>query len=437
MSVVTSLEETGPCRKKLTFEIPAEAVEAEMGRVVGSFRQKVRMPGFRRGKVPDTVVRKRFREEIRQEVIDRLLPRYLHQAQAEKNLEPLLPPQVEDLEIEDGKPMTVVASLEIRPEIQLADYRDFDLPQTDVEPKPGEIEEALNDLRRHHATWVPVERASGRGDLVSATVVDAETGEPAADGPIHVELGAQGVDEELTVALTGLVAGQGAEYRPGAGGEAPRQLRVEVLAVKEQELPELDDALAAKVGLETADQLREAVVANLRRSKEQALRHQRQRAMLEQLRRRHPLELPAGVVQRERERMLQEYGEQLHARGVDVESAKIDWEALAAQLEPEAERRVHERLLLDAIGAACDLRLDESEFERVLASIAARQQQSSLAVRQQLAESGRLEGLRAEMLRQRTIRFLLGEDPPGDDTAGDSEDAVTEDSASTDSENGP
>ena len=424
MSVVTSLEETGPCRKKLTIEVPAEAVDAEMGRVVGSFRRNLKLPGFRQGKVPDSVVRRRFGEEIRQEVVDRLLPRYWRQAQAEKNLDPLLPPQVEDLELEPGKPMTVVASVEIRPEIELGDYRDFELPKGEVESGEAEVEDAITDLRRQHAVWIPVERAAGRGDLIVGRITDHTDGDgPAADQPIHVELGAEGVDEELTLALTGLSEGQSTEVRQGAGTDEEREMCVEVLAVKEQELPELDDEFAAKLGLETVDELRAAVDTSLRRDKEHDSRVARERALLEQLRRRHPFELPDGVVEKESERMLNEYAEQLHSRGVDIEQAGIDWEGLAGQVKPEAERRVHDRLLLDAVCAAENLRLDESEFERVLSSIAAQQKRSSLAVRQELSENGRLEPLRAQMLRQQAVRLLLGEDE-------------TEDPDSTDTANG-
>ena len=414
MSVVTSIENTGPCSKKLTIEVPAEAVEAEMGRVVGKFRKSLRLPGFRRGKVPVSMVHKRFREEIRQEVLDRLLPRYWHQAQAEKDLDPMLPPKVEELELEPGQPMTVVASVDTRPEIELRDFRNFDLPAEDTEPDAGEIEDAVTEVRRQHAEWRAVERPAARGDLVLARIVDAGAEAPAGN-PISIEVGGDNVDEELTLTLTGMSAGGSAEYGPD---DKPRQ--IEVVEVKEQELPELDDAFAGRLGLESPEELRQAVENDLRRSKERHLRQRREQSMLEQLRQRHPLELPSRVVDKESESMLQDYAEQLHAQGVDLDQAEIDWASLGDQLRPGAERRVHEQLLLDAVAKAEDIRLDENEFERFLSAAAAQQKQSSLMLRQQLSENGRLEPLRAQMLRAQTVRFLLGDSATEGDAAGDS-----------------
>jgi len=423
MSVVTAYEETGPCRRKLTIEIPVEAVDAEMNRVVGSFRKNIKLPGFRQGKVPASVIRKRFDGEIRQEVVDRLLPRYWHQAQSEKNLDPLIPPQFEELELEAGKPMTLVALVETRPEITLGEISDFKLPNTDSEVQDSEVDEVLHDLRRRHATWTPVDRAAGQGDLVSGRRLDvtADDEDSVTEEPLTVEVGGEGVDDELSLAVTGRSAGQSAEYSSKVGDE-DRNFRVEILAVKEQELPELDDELATKTGLDSLEALREAIAADLKRSKDQRNKMEREKAMLEQLRERHPVELPPRVVDKESEGMLREYAERLQSQGLDVSKAEIDWEGLATSVKPEAERRVHDRLLLDAVGTEKSFKLDEKEFERFLAAAAAQQQQTSLALRQQLSESGRLEPLRAEMLREQTKRHLLGEDPSEtDESSTDSE----------------
>ncbi len=434
MSVVTSIEDTGPCSKKLTIEVPAEAVEAEMGRVVGKFRKGLNLPGFRRGKVPVSMVHQRFQEEIRQEVLDRLLPRYWHQAQAEKDLDPMLPPKVEEVELEPGKPMTVVASVDTRPEVRLKDYNNFDLPAEDTDPTAGEVEDALTDLRRRHAEWGVVERPAARGDLVVARIT-GDGAQPAADEPIQVELGADGVDEELTLTLTGMSAGSSTEYRPQADGEQDR--RVEVLAVKEQDLPELDDDFASRVNLDSVEELRQAAEERLRQTKQHELRQRREQAMLEQLRQRHPLELPSRVVDKESEKMLQDYAEQLHSQGVNLEQAEIDWASLGEQLRPGAERRVHEQLVLDEIAKAEGVRLDENEFERFLSAAAARQQQSSLMLRQKLSENGRLEPLRAQMLRAQTVRFLLGDTASSDSASSATASSASASSAGATDENAP
>ncbi len=429
MSVVVACEEAGPWCKKLTIEIPAQAVEAEVGRVIGDYRRKLKIPGFRRGKIPVSLVRSRYWDAIEQEVAQRLVPRYWHQAQAEQNLDPLLPPRFEDPRIEDGEPMTLVASVETRPEIEIGELGEFSLPSESTEPLDEEVDEALADLARQHAAWSPVDRSAGRGDLVLARLETLEGEAPKADASgkapkIHVEIGGEGVPEELSLALTDLSAGQHTEYRGVLTGEAEGLYRLEVEEVKEQDVPEIDDAFAARMGpLESADALREAMVDELRRSKQGDLRRRREQALLEQLRERHPMELPAGVVQHESEELVERYAQRLAQQGVDIEKVTIDWEKLLAEAGPEAERRVHDRLLLDAVAKAEGVRLDEPEFERLLATLAAQQETSTPALRAQLSENGRLEPLRAQLLREQTVRRLLGEDSP--DTENPKADAAS------------
>ncbi len=435
MSVVTAIEDAGPCLKKLTIEIPATAVEAESGRVVDEFSRKVRIPGFRPGKVPTSMVRKRFKSEIEKEVVDRLLPRYWKQAQAEKDIEPLIAPTVDDLKLEEGQPMVVTISVETRPEIALGDYQSFDLPQDSADPTDADVDEQIAQLRKQAGRWLPVEREASRGDLVVADMKpvagahdhgaeghDHEGHDHAAHGhehepprarPAFVEIGAPGSDEELSLALTGQKAGQTFRHRQkhGEGEHAHyHDFDVTVREVKEQHLPEANDEWAKSFGdFDGLGQLREMVGLRLRERKADDLRRRRETALLDQLRERHPLALPEGAVRQETERLMQQWAEQISEQGANLQN--IDWERLAGDFRDPAEKRVHARLLLDAIARKDGIRLDESIFESFLAAAASQQKTSSLALRQRLAEEGRLEGIRAQMLRDQTLSHLLGEKP--------------------------
>ncbi|MEM1202216.1 MAG: trigger factor [Acidobacteriota bacterium] len=429
MSVVRSIEEVGPCRLKVTIEVPSPAVEAELGRVVQDYRKHAHLPGFRKGKVPAGVIRKRYRREIEKDLIERLLPRYWKQAQAEKGLDPLMPPMLDEPELVDGEPLTVVMSVETRPEIALGEVHDYDLPEESTEVSDDELAEALADLRRNFATWETVDRAAAQGDLVVGTVLkdsddDGETEVEAQ--PLHYEIGGKNGDEELSLALTGASAGQSVEHTTtqGEGDEAETvRWTVSVSEVKEQNLPELDDELASKVGeFETVSELEGAVGENLEARKKDDLRRRRQKALLDQLVERHPLTLPEGVVQQEAERLVQEYAEHMSRQGVDLENAGIDWGSMLDDIRPQAERRVHERLLLDAVAKKDGIRLDEAEFERFLGAAAAQQGLSSLALRQRLSENGQIDGLRGQMLRDQTLSQLLGEREASDDEGTETDD---------------
>ena len=424
MSVVVSQEDVGPCRKQLTVEVPAPAVEAETLRVLREFGNRVKVPGFRKGKVPADLVRRRFAKDIEQEVKDRLLPRYWRQAQAEASLEPLLPPEVGEVtDLKPGEPLTFVATVETRPAIELRNTRDFDLPDPPVEAGTLEVDEAVDSLRRQVAPWAEVSRPASRGDQASleiTTLASAEHPEEKTD-QVSIEVGDPAVWEELSLAVSGLAAGQEATFErkhehpaPADSGEPPvvheQRYRVKVAAVSERDLPPADDALAAKVSdLTTLDDLREAIRRQIADRKAADRRERRQRALLDQLRERHPLELPQGVVRREIQGLVQDYAEELARRGMDLERAGIDWSRVAEDMTPVAERRVHARLLLDAVADAESITVTEEEFERTLAAIARAQNTTTPALRRALDEDGRLSGLRQQMRREKTIRHLLGE----------------------------
>jgi trigger factor len=467
MSVVLSMQDVGPWRKQLTVEVPAPAVEAETERVVREYGQRVRIPGFRRGKVPAELVRRRFAKDIEREVIDRLLPRYWRQAQAESEIEPLLPPEVDEVrDLEPGGPLTFVATVETRPKVELGNIHDFQLPNPEIEPGELDVDKALDDLRIRFGEWVPVERPAARGDLVSTQITElpekqpdtpenpvtaaaaGTAGAPGSDAPpgtvgpkvepVEFEVGDERVWEELSLAVSGLAAGQEAPFTheggaapaaPSGGqadaaatGGAPRRFKVQVIAVKERELPALDDELAARVNPELGGltELRELVSRRLREARIEERAEQRQRALLDQLRERHPMELPQGVVQREVEHLASDYAESLARRGVRPEQAGLDWQRIREEMRPLAERRVHARLLLDAVAEAEPVVVTDEEFERALAILARAQKTTTPALRKALDENGRLAPLREQMRRDKTMRHLLGESPAADaaDTAG-------------------
>jgi trigger factor len=423
MSVVLAFEEVGPCRVQLRIEVPAPAVEAETARVTADYGRKARIPGFRKGKVPAALVRQHFGHEIEHEVIERLVPRYWRQAAAEKSLDPLGAPAVEKVELKAGEALTFDAVVEVRPKIELRNYRDFALPEVALEPTREEIDKAIADLRHGHAQWAAVERPAAAGDAVRARVVEATEAGNAEPQETEFELGAPRVWPEVSAAATGLAAGQSAPFtrREGEGDEArERTFEIHVVEVKEAHLPEADLEFARHFGtFETLEAFEADVARRIRVAKQDEARRVREQAMLDQLTERHPMELPEGVVHHETEDLLREYAEGLARRGVDLEKAEIDWQSMGEQARPHAERRVRARLLLDAVAVQERIEVAEPEFEQALALLARVQGVATPALRQRLDESGELAGLRARMRREKTVRLLLGEEPPpAAETAG-------------------
>ena len=443
MSVVLSVEETGPCEKQLKIEVPAATVDAETARITAEFRQRVKVPGFRPGKVPAEIVRKRFGDEIEKEVVDRLLPRYWRQAEAEVRLEALRPPAVEDVVARPGEPLVFTATVEVRPEFGLADLENFELPAPPTDVEDLEVERTLEDLRRDLAPWIEVERPAGRGDLVEALLAEvgagtaagetaagdassgqASTGEESAGEAggadagapqaVAFEVGDANVWEELSLEVAGKSLGQSGTFtrRPESGDEAGAQTyRIEITAVKERDLPPLDDALAARIGkFSTLGELRADLAGRIGGAKARQRRQLRERALLDQLRKRNPATLPRRVLEDEVRSMLTDYAANLGSRGVDPQSAGVDWERLGEQIRPQAEERVHARLLLDAVAERLEIEVPEEVFEATLAALARSQGASAAQLRRRLDADGRLGALRAQLRRERALDRLLGEE---------------------------
>ena len=452
MSVVQSIEDLGSSRTKLRVEVPQPAVEAETQRVAASYRQQARLPGFRRGKVPMELVRKRWAGEIEQDVIEHLLPRFLHQAVGEKELDPLGPPEVSDVDLVEGEGLSFTAVIEVRPEIELRDLDAFELPDPAVEPTDDEVSEALEDLRRQVADWVPADRPAARGDRIRGRLAPVDT-ETAAEGSedddaeapgaageaddgaagqadetpgqqVVFEVGAEDVWEELGLAAIGLTRGGSTEFgrsEPGEDGALgpERRFRLVVEEVEERDLPALDDDFASKLGeFDDLAALEADIRERLAVAKRRERRRTREQALLDQLRDRHPLALPPRVVEREVETMMRDYAESLARRGIDPERAGLDWNAIGGQLRPQAEKRVHARLLLDAVSEVEGVELGADQFEASLARLARAQGRSTPALRKALADAGTLDELKRRLTREKTILHLMNEDSEEADLVG-------------------
>ena len=443
MSVVNSIEDVGPWRKKLQIEIPASDVDSETTKVVRHYSRQVRLPGFRKGKVPASIVQQRFRAEIEHEVAERLVPVFWQKAREESELDPMLPPSVGELEIKEGEPLVFEATVEVRPEIEIGDLDGFDLPEGEAEPTDEEVGEAIERLREQVADWQDVERAASRGDRVALEVTELDDDEePKGDAqPLQVEVGGDQVWEELSLAVSGLEAGQETDFRrqeEHGDHSHVRHFAVKVSSVQERDLPPLDDELGKMIGdFETLDALRSDLSERLQQEKEHAIRSTREQAVMEQLRERYPVDLPKGVVEEETRELLREYAQNLARQGIDVEKVEIDWNKMGDDAKPQAELRVHSRLLLDAVVAHQELEVDGSVVDQRVALLARAQNKNVAAVRREMTRDGQLEALEQQLRRERALDRLLGvadEEEVGESSADEStETSLETDSVETDS----
>jgi len=429
MSVIVSIQESGAGRKEVKILVPAPAVAAETQRVTSEYRKRARIPGFRKGKVPASVIQQRFAEDIEREVTEVLIPRYWSQAESEAQLDLLMPPELGAVDQEAGEDLTFIAHVDVAPDFELRNVSDFELPDPGVEPAKEEISTAVQDVRRELSKFVEVDRAAAQGDRIQAKIRERVEGadEPEDTLPeaqdVTFEIGDAQVWEELSLAATGRKTGQQIEFErpdlgdeetgeePGAGAPAVRQFEGEILGVAERDLPPLDDAFAASVGdFETLADLEEDVGRRLRQRNSSQRRKQRETALLDQLVERHPFEISERVVRHEVEQMLGDYANDLARQGVDVEKTGMDWQKLGEQMAPQAERRVKARLILDQVAREQSVAVSDEDLEAALSAIARAEGRTSGSVRQALDKAGRLAPFKRQLVREKTVNQLLGED---------------------------
>jgi len=371
--VVLASRDESETRATLDIEVPAEDVERTYGAVARAFAQRAALPGFRRGHVPESLVQQRFAGEIREEVIERLLPAALTSAIEEKQLSVLGHPHVENLEWNPPGPIRFSARLDLKPVVDPGEYRDIPVEDVSVEPSEEELAQVLDRIRESHAEFHPVEgRRAAAGDFAVADVAGRfiEILQPGQDPrtfrdeKLTLEVGHADSMPEINDALAGALPGETRAFRKSFADDFPNEefrgktvdYEVTLVALKEKRLPEFDDEFARAVAqAESADVLREKVRANLRQEKEAARRRKFRRDILETILSRTSVPAPEVLVESEVVSSLRDYARYLATNGVDPKEA--DWEKLREDARPGAERRVREYLMLDAVarreGIAC------------------------------------------------------------------------------------
>ena len=422
MVVVTSREES-LTRTTLDIEVPAEDVERAYGAVSRAFAKRAKIPGFRPGHVPEPLVQQRFAGEIREEVIERILPAALSSAIQERNLAILGHPRVDGLEWNPPGPLRFSAHLDLRPVVDPGEYRGIPVEDLATEPAEEEVSGVLERIRDSHAEFHPVDgRPAAAGDFAVADISGRfiEILEPGQnprtfrDEKLTLEIGNPDSMSEINDALTGASPGETRTFRKTFPDDFPNEdyrgktidYEVTLVALKEKRLPALDDEFANAVAQsETVDSLREKVRANLRQEKEADRRRKFRRQILEAILSRTEVPAPEVLVESEVAASLRDYARYLAANGIDPKEA--DWEKIREDARPGAERRVREYLVLDSIARREEITVTDTELDAEIKRAAARRGVETSELRERLNKSDGLEALRDEMRLSRALDLLI------------------------------
>jgi len=429
----TEFTDVSEIRKHLTFEVPPDVVEAEIERVARQYARKAKVPGFRPGKVPAHVVRTRYKDQILQDVTHDLIPRLVGSELRERGLRPVAAPDIRDLVLEDGQPLSFLADFETLPPVDPGEYSGLALRRKPAVLEVGAVDRALEHLQERHARWQPVEdRPATSGDtlLVDLTrtrrerliTLPGESAPPAAEGTepeklenVTVELGASANPPGFDDHLVGTSAGDArdftvnypAEYEIEELAGATVDYAVSVKGIRRKELLALDDDFAKEVSdVETLEALRERIREDLQKGAEQEADHEMRHELLQQLASRVPT-APAALVDQEIDRRLEEFVRRLMEQGVDPMQAGVDWNQFRERQREVAEQTVKSTLIIDEIGRRESLEATEEDLAAEIDRFAERAGRTPVAIRARLEKEEALDRLREGIVREKTMAWLI------------------------------
>lgn len=410
------------CRREIELEIPAENVQKTTEKIARDLARVARIPGFRPGKAPVTLIRRRFAAEIKGEVLESLVPEFLEQALTEKKLSPVTRPEVDKVDFTDAGPLKFRATFEVLPEFELGDYKNLEIEVEDLAAGDTEVDKTLEEMRERAATYVPVEgRAAKDDDFVQVKIMGtpAGGGDPIRADNVQCHIGAEETLEAFNENLRGASPGETRRFETKYPDDYPDEklkgktynYAVEVKAIKEKKLPELNDDFVKEIGEGAAgaanlEELRGKIRERLVAAREEHQQSQAREKILDELVKRHDFPVPEALIEHQMDARLERMVRTLAAQGVDPRAVNVDWVAMRQRQRERAERDVKAEILIDRIGSAENVEVSDEELEREFARLAERSGESAAVIRARLTKEGALDRMKSKLRSDKTIDSL-------------------------------
>jgi trigger factor len=422
------------CTREVEIEVPADEITRNYQAVTKRYKKMARIPGFRAGKVPESLIRGRFAEQIRQDVMEAVLPEHFRTAIAERQLKPISQPQVTKIDLEEGKPLRFKAAFEVLPEFSIDGYQDVKVEKPSAELTDAEADAELARIRDSRSTMEPVteERPLADGDYAQISFtgdvqpaegeVETETGtaaqQPISGQDVMLEIGGPNTLDTFNAALRGATVGQQLKfevsYPPDFGERQLASKRVaydlEVKGIKKKIEPELNDDFAKELGqYESLAEFKHQLRDHLARDKQRRVQAETTNRLLDALVARYEFPVPESLVQQQIDARLDRGLRALAAQGMRTEDMRnLDFDRLRAAQRPSATAEVKASMLVDRIADAENINVPEEEVENELQAISLQMREPVDALRTRLTEDGSLARIR-ERLRREKMGALLYE----------------------------
>ena len=416
------------CTREVEIEIPADEVTRNFQAVTKRYKKLARIPGFRSGKVPESLIRGRFAEQIRQDVMEAVLPEHFRSAIAEKQLKPVSQPQVTKIELEEGKPLRFKAAFEVLPEFSIDGYKDVKVEKPSTELTDAEVEAELARIRDSRSTMEPVteDRPLADGDFAQISFTGnfqpaegetaSEEQQPITGQDVMVQVGGPNTLDSFNAALRGAKAGQELKfevsYPPDFGERQLAGKRVaydlEVKGIKKKIEPEMNDEFAKELGkYESLEDFTNQLREHLARDKQRHVQNETTNRLLDALVSRFEFPVPESLVQQQIDARLDRGLRALASQGMRTEDMRnLDFDRLRAAQRPSATAEVKGSVLLDRIADVENVTVPEEDVENELHAISMQMREPVDALRVRLTEDGSLARIRERLRREKMGAML-------------------------------
>jgi trigger factor len=406
------------CRRELDLEIPADEVTKKLESVAKEFARVARVPGFRPGKAPVSLIRRRFADDIKGEVVQSLVPQRVEQAVTEQKLTPVSQPQVEQLDFTEGQPLKFRAVFEVLPEFELASYKDLDLEMPVMDVTDDDVTKEIESVRERSAAFAPVEgRPAENGDYVQLKINGTPEGggEPIQADSVLCHIGAEETMEPFNENLRGANIGDHKTFDVAYPADYPDaklvgktyHYAVEVLGIKNKKLPELNDEFAKDVSdATTLDELKTKIREGLEHQRDHKHKELLREKVLAAIVKLHDFPVPESLVQHQMDVRLERFVRQLAGQGIDPRAVNFDWATLRNRQQERASDDVKAELIVDRIATAENIDINDEELNAELEHAAAHSGESAAVIHARLTKQGTLDRMKAKLRSDKTLDWL-------------------------------
>jgi trigger factor len=407
-------------KREIEVEVPAEEVGRQTESLIQKYQKVARLPGFRRGHVPPSIIRQRFSEEIKTDVVEALVPRYFRQETERLGMHPISQPRVTDLHLHEGEPLRFKAAFEVLPEIKLEGYKELRADKPEIIVSDADVDQALTELREQHASFNPVEdRALADGDFAQVSLdghPHSGEGQPVHMDEVLVEIAGKNTMPEFTEHLRQAKVGDERTFDVNYPDDAEDKrlagktfsYTVKVNAIKQKSLPELNEEFAKQLGeFSTVDDIRQRIREQIEFERKHQAERESKDKLVAELIRRNDFEVPDALIENQIDIRIERGLRALAAQGLTAEQMKkMDLHRLRGGQREQAVHDVKALLLLEKVADEEKIQVSDEELDQEVESLARQAKQTVEAVRARLTRDGGLDRIRTRIRSEKTLEFL-------------------------------